>query len=96
MAFAKILAQVVFPTPLGPQNKNDCANLPLDSAFFSVSETCSCPTTSVKRKGLYFRAETIKFSITANVRILAANKNQKYFNFWMIECPAELYGALIF
>ena len=25
MVFAKILAQVVFPTPRGPQNKNECA-----------------------------------------------------------------------
>jgi hypothetical protein len=26
MVFANILAQVVLPTPLGPQNKNACAN----------------------------------------------------------------------
>jgi hypothetical protein len=25
IVLAKILAQVVFPTPLGPQNKNACA-----------------------------------------------------------------------
>jgi hypothetical protein len=36
MVFAKIRAQVVFPTPLGPQNKYACANLFVAMAFFKV------------------------------------------------------------
>jgi hypothetical protein len=40
MVLAKILAQVVFPTPLGPQNKNACANWLLLMAFFKVVVIC--------------------------------------------------------
>src|SRR6186713_2927823 len=63
MVLANILAQVVLPTPRGPQNKNACANWLLLIAFFKVVVICSCPTTVSKVWGLYFRAETINFSI---------------------------------
>ena len=36
IVFASILAQVVLPTPLGPQNKNACASWLLVMAFFNV------------------------------------------------------------
>jgi hypothetical protein len=55
---------VVLPTPLGPQNKNACASWWFFMAFFKVVVMCSCPTTVSKVWGLYFRAETINFSIT--------------------------------
>jgi hypothetical protein len=63
MVFAKILAQVVLPTPLGPQNKKACAKWLLSMAFFRVVVICACPTTVLKFWGLYFLAETTKFSI---------------------------------
>mgnify|MGYP000875784013 CR=1 FL=1 len=63
MAFARIRAHVFFPTPRGPQNKKDCASFPEDNAFFNVSETCSCPTTSKNLTGRYLRAETMKLSM---------------------------------
>src|SRR2546421_4606921 len=56
-------AQVVLPTPRGPQNKNACANWLLRMAFFNVVVICSCPTTVEKFWGLYLRAETINLSI---------------------------------
>src|SRR5688572_32673802 len=55
---ATILAQVVFPTPRGPQNNNAWASLLLSMAFLSVVVICSWPTTSSKPVGLYFLAET--------------------------------------
>src|SRR5215216_2982057 len=42
MVLANILAQVVLPTPLGPQKRNACANWLLLIAFFSVVVICSC------------------------------------------------------
>jgi hypothetical protein len=36
MVFARILAQVVFPTPRGPQKRNACANWLFLMAFFNV------------------------------------------------------------
>jgi hypothetical protein len=36
IVFAKIRAQVVFPTPLGPQNKKACAKWFDLMAFFKV------------------------------------------------------------
>lgn len=63
MVFANILAQVVFPIPLGPQNKYACAICLLLIAFFNVFVVEACPTTESKFTGLYFRAETIKLSI---------------------------------
>jgi hypothetical protein len=63
MVFAKILAQVVFPTPLGPVKRKACAKCWFNIAFFSVVVICDCPTTVEKCCGLYFLAETTKFSI---------------------------------
>ena len=59
MVFAKMRAQVVFPTPLGPQNKYACANLFVAMAFFKVVVNARWPTTDSKVVGRYFRADTI-------------------------------------
>ena len=45
MVLASILAQVVFPTPLGPVNKNAWARWLLMMAFFNVVVMWDCPTT---------------------------------------------------
>jgi hypothetical protein len=63
MVLANILAQVVLPTPLGPQNKNACASWLFLMAFFSVVVICACPTTVLKFCGLYFRADTMNLSM---------------------------------
>ena len=63
MALAKILAQVVLPTPRGPQKRYACANFPLLTAFFSVVVSACCPTTESNEVGRYFRAETMYSSI---------------------------------
>jgi hypothetical protein len=63
IVLAKILAQVVLPTPLGPQNKKACASWLFLIAFFNVVVICDCPTTVSKFCGLYFRADTMNFSI---------------------------------
>jgi hypothetical protein len=60
MVLAKILAHVVLPTPLGPQNKNACASWLFLMAFLRVVVMCDCPTTVLKFWGLYLRAETTK------------------------------------
>ena len=59
IVFAKILAQVVFPTPRGPQNRYACASFPLWMAFLSVVVSDFCATTDSKLSGRYFLAETI-------------------------------------
>ena len=58
ISLAKILAQVVFPTPLGPQNKYDWASWFDCIAFFRVDVTEDWPTTSSNEVGLYFLADT--------------------------------------
>ena len=63
MVFARIRAQVVLPTPRGPQNKKACARWLLLIAFFSVVVMCSCPTTVSNVWGRYFLAETTNFSM---------------------------------
>ena len=63
MVLAKIRAQVVFPTPLGPQNKKDCAKCSSDIALLNVEVIADCPTTSEKVEGRYFLADTMKFPI---------------------------------
>src|SRR5258705_4686243 len=63
IVLAKILAQVVLPTPLGPQNKNACASCWFLIAFLSVVVICDCPMTVSKVCGLYLRAETMNLSI---------------------------------
>src|SRR5690348_8480878 len=64
---ATMRAQVVFPTPRGPQNRSACASFLLSMAFLSVVVMCSCPTTSSKPSGLYLRAETTKLSIGGEI-----------------------------
>jgi hypothetical protein len=61
MVLAKIRAQVVLPTPRGPQNKNACAKWLFRIAFFKVLVIDFCPTTVSKVCGLYFLADTMKF-----------------------------------
>ena len=63
MVLANILAQEVFPTPRGPQNKKACAKWLLLMAFFRVLVIDCWPTTVSKVAGRYLRAETTKFSI---------------------------------
>src|SRR4051794_4385713 len=58
IVFARMRAQVVLPTPRGPQNKNACANWLFLIAFFSVVVICCWPTTVSKVCGRYFLAET--------------------------------------
>ena len=48
IVFANIRAQVVFPTPRGPQNKNACPNCCFTIAFFNVVVIALCPTTVEK------------------------------------------------
>jgi hypothetical protein len=63
MVLARIRAQVVLPTPLGPVNKNAWASWLFLMAFFKVLVMWLWPTTVLKVEGLYFLAETIKLSI---------------------------------
>src|SRR5436190_5796265 len=63
IVLARMRAQVVLPTPRGPQNKNACANWLFLIAFFSVVVMCCWPTTVSKVCGRYFLAETINLSI---------------------------------
>ena len=60
---ARNLAQVVFPTPLGPLNRYAWASFLPVIAFFRVVVSASCPTTEWNVAGLYFLAETIKVSM---------------------------------
>src|SRR4030095_12595381 len=68
IVLANILAQVVFPTPLGPQNKNAWANWLFFIAFFRVVVICVCPITVSKVCGRYFLAETMNLSINTPFR----------------------------
>ena len=64
---ARRRAQVVLPTPRGPENRNAWASCPSDIAFLSVLETCDCPTTESKVEGRYFLAETTNPSTDAKL-----------------------------
>src|SRR5215210_2286908 len=66
IVFASMRAQVVLPTPLGPQNKNACARWLFLMAFFKVVVICSCPTTVSNACGRYFLAETTNFSMVCS------------------------------
>src|SRR4051794_29100064 len=70
MVLARIRAQVVLPTPRGPQKRNACANCLFLIAFLSVVVMCCCPTTVLNVCGRYLRAETINFSI---IRLQVSN-----------------------
>ena len=64
MVLAKMRAQVVFPTPRGPQNKYACARCLFTMAFFNVVVIDDCPTTLSNVIGRYFRADTINSPIS--------------------------------
>src|SRR5690606_22863703 len=68
MVLANMRAQLVLPTPRGPQNRKACANWLFLIAFLSVPVMCCCPTTVSKVAGRYFLAETIKLSIATKIR----------------------------
>src|SRR3954468_22219808 len=57
-ALARIRAALVLPTPRAPVNKKAWWTRFWAMAFESVRDTCSCPTSSEKRWGRYFRART--------------------------------------
>ena len=75
MVLAMMRAQVVLPTPRGPQNRKACAKVLLRMAFFRVLVMEACPTTVSKVTGLYFLADTTKFSISGGVDL--TDKNTK-------------------
>ena len=54
-AFARMRAIDVFPVPRGPANRYAWRTWSCSSAFCSVRTTASCPTTSSKPCGRYFR-----------------------------------------
>ena len=62
-------AQVVLPTPLGPQKRNAWASWLCLIAFLSVVVICDWPTTVSKVCGLYFLAETTNLSIIKMIEI---------------------------
>ena len=62
MVRARIRAQVVLPTPRGPQNRKAWARWSLRMAFFRVPVTASWPTTVSNVAGRYLRALTMKRS----------------------------------
>ncbi len=63
MAFAKMRAVVVFPTPRCPQKRYECASRPVSTALRSVLAKAACPTIDLNVDGRYLRADTIYFSI---------------------------------
>ncbi len=58
IAFANIRATVVFPVPLGPENRIAWATRPNEIALVKVRVTCSCLITWSKVCGRYLRART--------------------------------------
>src|SRR5687768_2883975 len=52
---ARMRADDVFPHPRGPLNRYAWLIRPLSTALTSGVVTCSCPTTSAKVAGRYFR-----------------------------------------
>jgi hypothetical protein len=69
MTLAKIRAQVVLPTPRGPQKRYACASFPLATAFLSVVVSACCPTTASNDEGRYFLAETIYSKMITNYKL---------------------------
>ena len=90
MALAKMRAQVVLPTPRGPQKRYACANFPLLTAFFSVVVRADWPTTESKDTGRYLRADTIYSPIKCCI----------VFRFmclvWRWEACPSPYGCVVF
>src|SRR5579859_7755380 len=58
MAFARIRAAVVFPTPRAPEKIYACATRLFLIALASVDVTWDCPTRSLKVCGRHLRAMT--------------------------------------
>ena len=54
-AFARMRAIDVLPVPRGPAKRYACRTWSCSIAFCSVRTTASCPTTSSKPCGRYFR-----------------------------------------
>src|ERR1700722_2664018 len=98
MVFARIRAQVVLPTPRGPQNRKACANWPFLMAFFRVVVIWDWPTTVEKSWGLYFRALTMNLSISANLPQIHKSRRTLYkklsMNHLYRSDPSEEGGAV--
>src|SRR5438093_5877864 len=58
-ALARIRASDVLPVPRGPAKRYACRTCPPSIAFVSVRTTASCPTTSEKVCGRYFRYSAV-------------------------------------
>ena len=69
IVLAMIRAQVVLPTPVGPQKRKACARVLFLMAFCRVEVMACCPTTLWNVAGLYLRADTMKFSICTQLFI---------------------------
>ena len=64
-ALARIRAIEVLPVPRGPAKRYACRTCPAAIAFLSVRTTASCPTTSSKSCGRYFRYSAVTLTIQA-------------------------------
>ena len=62
-ALANILAELVLPLPLSPENKYACPNLSLSSARESELAMMSWPINSLKFLGRYFRARACIYDL---------------------------------
>ena len=67
---AKMRAQLVLPTPRGPQNRYACASRPVFMELRNVSVSSFCPTTLRNVAGRYLRALTIYFSLIIVCKIV--------------------------
>ena len=74
-AFARIRAIEVLPVPRGPAKRYAWRTCPEVIAFLSVRTTASCPTTSSKSWGRYFRYSAVTDSIQAERRSNARPRN---------------------
>ena len=78
MVLAKIRAQVVLPTPRGPQNRYACAKWLVRMALRSVCVSACCPTTLSNVVGRYFLADTIYCSMGYVNNQFARKGTKKY------------------
>ena len=60
IAAARSRAEVVFPTPRGPEKRYAWASRSWETAFVRARTISSCPTTSAKERGRHFRANGTK------------------------------------